>query len=98
MKKYIKATAFSMVGMTLAASAWAQSADWATPLSEGATELSDQLVQIGAPIIGLCIAGFGVWSVLTGRVDFNRLWMFLFGGALIGLGPQFGKWLMELFQ
>jgi hypothetical protein len=86
--------AVSYAGPGLAASS---SADWIEPLSDGATSLSDSLVSIGAPILGLCIAAFGVWSAMTSRVDFNKLWMFLLGGTLIGIGPKFGTWFMALF-
>ena len=86
--------AVSYAGPSLAASS---SADWIEPLSDGATSLSDSLVSIGAPILGLCLAAFGGWSCMTGRVDWQKLWMFLLGGTLIGIGPKFGTWFMSLF-
>jgi len=83
--------AVSYIGPSLAASI---SADWIEPLSDGATSLSDSLVSIGAPILGLAIAAYGVWSALSTNFDFRKLSMFLFGGALVGLGPKFAEWFM----
>jgi len=71
--------------------------DWIKPASEGANSLTDSLVTIGAPILGLGIAGYGVWSAITNNLDFRRLVMFLMGGALIGVGKPFATWFMGLF-
>jgi hypothetical protein len=85
------------VALALPALGASGSDDWIAPLSEGADSLTDSLISIGAPILGLCIAGFGAWAVMTNRLDFQRLWMFLLGGALIGVGKPFGTWFMGLF-
>lgn len=75
----------------------ADAADWINPASEGAKSLSDSLVSIGAPILGLCLAGYGIWGIATGHLDFRRLWMLLIGGAFVGVGTKFGTWFMALF-
>ncbi len=75
----------------------ADTSDWIEPASKGAESLADSLKTFGAPILGLCLAGFGGWAVMTGHIDFRRLWMFLLGGVFIGVGPTFASWFMELF-
>jgi hypothetical protein len=88
----------AVAGVSIALPAFgADTADeWIKPLSGGADKLSASLTTIGAPILGLCLAAFGGWSVMTGRVDWNKLWMFLLGGAFIGMGPSFATWFMTL--
>lgn len=75
----------------------ADAADWIEPASEGANSLATSLKSIGAPILGLCLAGYGGWAVMTGHLDWRRMWMFLLGGVFIGVGPSFGSWFMDLF-
>ena len=75
----------------------ADAADWIEPAADGAKSLAESLVTFGAPILGLCLVGFGVFAVMTGRLDFHRLWMFMLGGVLIGVGPTFAEWFMALF-
>ncbi len=89
--------AVAAIGLTLISPALAQQANWIKPASEGAESLTDSLITIGAPILGLCLAGFGAWAVMTNHLDFRRLWMFLLGGALIGVAKPFGSWFMSLF-
>lgn len=87
------------MGLCIVTPALAQQAtDWIKPASDGAESLTDSLITIGAPILGLCLAGFGAWAVMTNHLDFRRLWMFLLGGALIGVAKPFGSWFMSLFS
>ena len=86
------------VSIILPAVAADTAADWIKPASTGATSLATSLKTIGAPILGLCLAGFGGWAVMTGHIDFRRLWMFLLGGMFIAVGPTFATWFMALFS
>ncbi len=87
--------AFSFV---LFSPALAADADWIAPVEEGVTSLSDSLLTIAAPVIGLCIGGYGVWAALTGRLEFHRLWTFLIAALFIGAGPTFAEWFMNLLK
>jgi len=87
-----------LVDPTLAVAADSSAENWLDPMAKGANSLSEQLVNIGAPILGLCIAGYGGWAVMNGRVDWSRLWMFLLGGTFIGIGPNFASWFMGLLS
>lgn len=87
----------AVVGVVLVSPAFGQSADWLKPVTDGAGSITDSLISIGAPILGLCIAGFGAWAVMTNHLDWRRVWMFLLGGALIGIAKPFGTWFMALF-
>ncbi len=96
--RLLAGAAVAVIGLALITPALAQQAtDWIKPASEGAESLTDSLITIGAPILGLCLAGFGAWAVMTNHLDFRRLWMFLLGGALIGVAKPFGSWFMSLF-
>jgi hypothetical protein len=96
--RLLAGAAVAVIGLALVSPALgADAADWIKPASDGAESLTDSLIQIGAPILGLCIAGFGAWAVMTNHLDFRRLWMFLLGGALIGVAKPFGSWFMGLF-
>ena len=71
---------------------------WLNPLADGATSLSSQLVNIGGPVLGLCLAGYGIWSIFQANVDWRRVWGALIGGTLIGIGPSFATWFMSLLS
>lgn len=90
------------VGAALAvvslAPAVAADAEWIKPVQEGVTSLSDSLATIAAPVIGLCIAGYGIWAALTGRLEFQRLWIFMIAALFIGAGPTFATWFMALLK
>lgn len=73
------------------------SPDWIAPASGGIDSLTESLMTLGAPLLGLVIVGFGAWSCMTGMFDWKRFWMFLLGGLLIGVGQNFGTWFNALF-
>lgn len=96
LRAFALATTTAAAGLAFPALA-ADTADWIEPAAEGAKSLAESLVTFGAPILGLCLAAFGGWAVMTGHLDFRRLWMFLLGGVFIGVGPTFAEWFMALF-
>jgi hypothetical protein len=87
-----------VITLVTVAPALAADADWIKPVEEGVTSLSDNLVTIAGPVIGLCIGGYGVWAALTGRLEFNRIWIFLIAALFIGAGPSFATWFMGLMK
>ncbi|MEJ8476909.1 TrbC/VirB2 family protein [Roseibium algae] len=62
-------------------------ADWAAPATTMLESLEGGLVNIAAPIIGIGIICYGIWAMVTGRIDIIRLGQLIVAGALISFGP-----------
>ncbi|WP_068317897.1 TrbC/VirB2 family protein [Polycladidibacter hongkongensis] len=72
----------------------AQASDWAAPAKSLFKDLETGLVDLAAMVVGVGVAGYGIWAVLNGRIDYSRLFHFLFGGALIFFGPAAARSLL----
>lgn len=62
-------------------------ADWAAPATTMLESLESGLISIAAPIIGIGIICYGIWAMVTGRIDIIRLGQLIVAGALISFGP-----------
>jgi type IV secretory pathway VirB2 component (pilin) len=74
---------------------WAGSGDWVKPSEGILTSLTDGLVYIGGPLLGLAIAGLGIWAGITGRMEWTKVGYVILGGIFVMAGPAAMKSLME---
>lgn len=97
--KTLLATTGALAAVVAATPALAASGTsaWVKPMADGATSFTTDFKTLGAPIIGLCIAVFGLWGCMSGRIDWSRIWLFVIGGALIGGGPTLGDAIMSMW-
>lgn len=95
--KTLLASTGALAAVVAAAPALAASgtSDWVKPMADAATGFSLDFKTLAAPLIGLCIAIFGLWGCMSGRIDWSRIWLFIIGGALIGGGPTLGEAIMS---
>lgn len=63
------------------------SGDWYEPIISLFETVQTGVGKIGTIVIGLGVMGLGVWAGLTGRMDWVRAGMIIFGGVLVTSGP-----------
>ena len=62
-------------------------AGWESEATTMFSELESGLVSFVAPVIGIGIIVYGIWAMVTGRIDIMRLAQLVGGGALVMFGP-----------
>ncbi|MDR3326120.1 MAG: TrbC/VirB2 family protein [Rhodospirillaceae bacterium] len=70
--------------------------NWVAPAEKGITALTGNIAKIAAGIVGLGVVCMGVWAAATQRIEWNKLWILVFAGLLITVGPSLVKWFLEL--
>ncbi len=88
----------ALLGTITALPALAADADWIAPVSTGATELTTSIVTLAGPLMGLALVAFGVWAVMTQRIEWKTLLTILFAAILIMVGPSAATWLLSKFK
>ena len=78
--------AFVSAAMLCPARAMA-AAGWESEATTMFSELESGLVSFVAPVIGIGIIVYGIWAMVTGRIDITRLAQLVGGGALVVFGP-----------
>jgi len=61
--------------------------DWSAPATSMLESLEGGLVSIAAPVIGVGVIIYGIWAMVTGRIDIMRLAQLVGAGALVIFGP-----------
>jgi len=61
--------------------------DWSAPATSMLETLESGLVSIAAPVIGVGVIIYGIWAMVTGRIDIMRLAQLVGAGALVIFGP-----------
>jgi len=77
--------AFAVTSMLFPARAMAQ--DWSAPATSMLESLESGLVSVAAPVIGVGVIIYGIWAMVTGRIDIMRLAQLVGAGALVIFGP-----------
>lgn len=72
---------------------WA--ADWSAPATTMLDSLESGLVSIAAPIIGIGVIAYGIWAMVSGRIDIMRLAQLVVAGALVIFGPTLLRTLLS---
>lgn len=67
--------------------AQAMAQDWSAPATSMLESLEGGLVSIAAPVIGVGVIIYGIWAMVTGRIDIMRLAQLVGAGALVIFGP-----------
>ncbi|MHA7777205.1 TrbC/VirB2 family protein [Roseibium sp. M-1] len=65
----------------------AMAQDWSAPATSMLESLEGGLVSIAAPVIGVGVIIYGIWAMVTGRIDIMRLAQLVGAGALVIFGP-----------
>jgi len=73
----------------------ALAADWDEPVTTMFDSLESGLVSIAAPIIGIGVILYGIWAMVTGRIDIMRLAQLVGAGALVIFGPTLLRTLLS---
>lgn len=73
----------------------ALAADWDEPVTTMFESLESGLVSIAAPIIGIGVILYGIWAMVTGRIDIMRLAQLVGAGALVIFGPTLLRTLLS---
>ena len=76
---------FAIAPMLFPARALAQ--DWSAPATSMLESLESGLVSVAAPVIGVGVIIYGIWAMVTGRIDIMRLAQLVGAGALVIFGP-----------
>jgi type IV secretory pathway VirB2 component (pilin) len=76
---------FAAASMLFPARAMAQ--DWSAPATSMLQSLESGLVSVAAPVIGVGVIIYGIWAMVTGRIDIMRLAQLVGAGALVIFGP-----------
>ncbi|CTQ63357.1 TrbC/VirB2 family protein [Roseibium album] len=76
---------FLAASMLFPARAMAQ--DWSAPATSMLESLESGLVSVAAPVIGVGVIIYGIWAMVTGRIDIMRLAQLVGAGALVIFGP-----------
>jgi type IV secretory pathway VirB2 component (pilin) len=63
------------------------SSEWYEPITSLFENIQTGVGKIGTIIIGLGVMTLGVWAGFTGRMDWIRAGMIVFGGVLVTSGP-----------
>ena len=61
--------------------------DWSAPATSMLESLESGLVSVAAPVIGVGVIIYGIWAMVTGRIDIMRLAQLVGAGALVIFGP-----------
>ena len=61
--------------------------DWSAPATTMLQSLESGLVSVAAPVIGVGVIIYGIWAMVTGRIDIMRLAQLVGAGALVIFGP-----------
>lgn len=77
--------AVTIASMLFPARALAQ--DWSAPATSMLESLESGLVSVAAPVIGVGVIIYGIWAMVTGRIDIMRLAQLVGAGALVIFGP-----------
>ncbi|GAB2208897.1 hypothetical protein ROS1_57150 [Roseibium sp. ROS1] len=77
--------AIASASMLFPARALAQ--DWSAPATSMLQSLESGLVSVAAPVIGVGVIIYGIWAMVTGRIDIMRLAQLVGAGALVIFGP-----------
>ncbi len=62
---------FAIAPMLFPTRALAQ--DWSAPATSMLESLESGLVSVAAPVIGVGVIIYGIWAMVTGRIDIMRL-------------------------
>jgi len=62
-------------------------AGWADPATTMFGDLESGLISFVAPIIGIGVIIYGIWAMVTGRIDIMRLAQLVGAGALVIFSP-----------
>ncbi|MCV0423986.1 MAG: TrbC/VirB2 family protein [Roseibium sp.] len=65
----------------------AMAQDWSAPATGMLESLESGLINIAAPVIGVGVIIYGIWAMVTGRIDIMRLAQLVGAGALVIFGP-----------
>ncbi|AUG51513.1 TrbC/VirB2 family protein [Thalassospira marina] len=65
----------------------ATGSEWYDPITSLFDNIQTGVGKIGTIIIGLGVMSLGVWAGFTGRMDWVRAGMIVFGGVLVTSGP-----------
>ncbi|MCR9284845.1 MAG: TrbC/VirB2 family protein [Rhodobacteraceae bacterium] len=65
----------------------AMAQDWSAPATSMLQSLESGLVSVAAPVIGVGVIIYGIWAMVTGRIDIMRLAQLVGAGALVIFGP-----------
>ncbi|WP_460077672.1 hypothetical protein, partial [Roseibium sp. ROS1] len=57
--------------------------DWSAPATSMLESLESGLVSVAAPVIGVGVIIYGIWAMVTGRIDIMRLAQLVGAGALV---------------
>lgn len=87
------------IGIAAVAPAFAaDSANWIAPAEKGVTSLTESIVSIAAGVIGFGIVCLGIWAAMTQRLEWAKLWIFIFAAILITVGPKAISWFIDLMK
>lgn len=70
-----------------ASSATSASGEWYDPIVSLFETVQTGVGKIGTIVIGVGVMFLGVWAGFTGRMDWIRAGMIIFGGVLVTSGP-----------
>lgn len=73
----------------------AMAADWSEPATSMLESLESGLISIAAPVIGVGVIIYGIWAMVSGRIDIMRLAQLVVAGAIVIFGPTLLRTLLS---
>ena len=73
----------------------AMAQDWSAPATSMLESLESGLVSIAAPVIGVGVIVYGIWAMVSGRIDIMRLAQLVVAGGIVIIGPTLLRTLLS---
>ncbi|WP_142850716.1 TrbC/VirB2 family protein [Telmatospirillum sp. J64-1] len=89
------AAVVGLMALAIAEPSFAQDA-WEEPAIGLVERLESGLVKIAAALIGIGIIVYGAYGTISGRLDWLKFGMILFGGILVMAGPGMIRALLSM--
>ncbi|TYC64001.1 TrbC/VirB2 family protein [Rhodobacterales bacterium] len=92
---FTRNTTKAILAASLLFPARAMAQDWSAPATSMLESLESGLVSIAAPVIGVGVIVYGIWAMVSGRIDIMRLAQLVVAGAIVIFGPTLLRTLLS---
>ncbi len=69
--------------------------DWSAPATSMLESLESGSVSLAAPVIGVGVIIYGIWAMVSGRIDIMRLAQLVVAGGIVIFGPTLLRTLLS---